>query len=364
MWMLVLFTLFYFLYVYFIVIFVKNKKTSVILALLPVTLLSGFRYDVGFDFQSYVLYFHQSQYDSEVYLDITFKIFSKIYGYVHANEQMLFLTYSFLSSYMTYKIISRIHSDYNTTNANVFFVIMILSFYSFYFFMTLNQIRSSLSALFISYAFIRRDKDLWCFVNLILSVLFHSAAIFLAPLLFIIDRVSIKVILLSFPVFAAFAYLNLFTDAVKFFLSFFNSRFIVYFDSKFFEPKEGLEKIYTLITTGIMFIVLNYAVKILDVSFYRVLKFCYLFLLLRLMSMDALIFARLSDFIKPLAIITITITICVFSKKIKPNIIPLSYTIIVLAIALLNVFLGSNISTDDNYEYGINFCVFGEICPL
>ncbi|KGA24614.1 hypothetical protein AO825_11680 [Pectobacterium brasiliense] len=364
MWMLIFFTLLYFAYSCLIVFSIKNKHLSIGLLLLPVTILSGFRYDVGFDFNTYVLYFHQSQNDNEVYLDATFRLLSKICGDIGANEQLLFLTYSLLSSYMIYKIVIKIAYSYNVVEINTFVLLIILSFYSFYFFLSQNQIRSSLSALFLCYAFLRKEKDIWCYINLILGVLFHSAAIFLVPLIFIIDRVSIKLIFIIFPIIAAFAFFNFFTDFIKLFLSAFNSRFLVYFNSDFFEPKAGLEKIYTLITTVIMFAMLNAAVRILDSSFERTLKFCYLFLLLRLMSIDALIFARLSDFLKPLSIVIVSVTICYISKKIKPNILAFLYLIAVMFAAILNIFWGSNISDLNDYKYNFNICLFGEICPV
>lgn len=358
------FTLFYFSYVFILGIFIKNNKLLLVSSLIPVTLISGFRYNVGFDFLSYVNYFNLLRYNEDVYLDLSFKYLSYAILYINGNEQFLFLTYAVLYSialYFLIQIASKTYADANAVDA-VFVIGLVLSFYAFYFLLTLNQIRSTLSAVFLCYAFLKDRKDIAFYFSVCLSIFFHSAALFLIPIYFMLSRVNIKFLLCMFPFLIILSYFNAFSGFIKYILNLFDSRFISYFDSEYFLPKEGVEKFYSILSMSAIIVIVMTMTTILPKKFESVVKLVICFLLLRAMSIDIMIFARLSDFLKPIAIILIFTMIYIASQKVKPNIILPFYFLSVLCIILLNVYLGSNISHQSDYDYEFNICIFDSKC--
>ncbi|EEW3329046.1 oligosaccharide repeat unit polymerase, partial [Escherichia albertii] len=73
---LLFFSICYFLYVTSIGMLFNNYKVLLIFSLIPPTIVSVIRYNVGIDFMSYVDYFNQLKYTDEIYLDDTFKYIS------------------------------------------------------------------------------------------------------------------------------------------------------------------------------------------------------------------------------------------------------------------------------------------------
>ncbi|WP_345768833.1 EpsG family protein [Citrobacter amalonaticus] len=359
---LVFFTFFYFLYVLSLGICIKNNKLLLISSLIPVTLISGFRYNVGFDFLSYVNYFDLLKYNEDVYLDFSFRYLSYAILYINGNEQLLFITYAILYSIALYFLIQIASKNYADAVDAVFIIGLILSFYAFYFLLTLNQIRSTLSAIFLCYAFLRERKDFAFYFSVFLSVFFHSAALFLIPIYFMLSRVNIKFLLCMFPFLIILSYFNVFSGLIRYILILFDSRFVNYFDSEYFLPKEGVEKFYSILSMSVIIVIVMTMTTILPKKFESVVKLVICFLLLRAMSIDIMIFARLSDFLKPIAIILIFTMIYKASQKVKPNIILPLYFLGVLSITLLNVYLGSNISHQSDYDYEFNICIFGSKC--
>ncbi|EGE1643548.1 oligosaccharide repeat unit polymerase, partial [Shigella boydii] len=71
MYFLLFFSIFYFVYVILIGTLCHNYKALLIFSLIPLTIVSGIRYNVGFDFMSYVDYFNQLKYSNDIYLDST-----------------------------------------------------------------------------------------------------------------------------------------------------------------------------------------------------------------------------------------------------------------------------------------------------
>ncbi len=68
----------------------NNYKVLLIFSLIPPTIVSVIRYNVGIDFMSYVDYFNQLKYTDEIYLDDTFKYISYFSYYICGNEQIVF----------------------------------------------------------------------------------------------------------------------------------------------------------------------------------------------------------------------------------------------------------------------------------
>lgn len=362
MYTLICFTVFYYVFVFAVFGFSNNIRLSIAISLLPLAVISGFRYDVGFDYDSYSQYFYLSQYDSSIYIDYSFRILSQIIYSVGGNEQFLFLIYSLISIILLYATLVQLYKKYELNS--VFICGFILAYYAFYFYLSLNQIRSSLAALFIFYAFIIPTKNIKTFSLLMLGVFFHSASVFIVPIYYFIDKVKIKLLYFIFPVVGLFAFLGAITNSIHFILTVIDSRFITYFNSEYFTPKTGLEKIYTLATTLSLLIVWFFSVNLLGLRYLRLLKMCFFFLIFRLMSMDALIFARISDFIKPISILVVSLTIYYLSKKVRPKFIFLFYISITFILVIFNIILGSNISELPNYIYQFNFCIFGHVCPI
>lgn len=361
---LLVFSLGFYFYVYLIGGGNFSIKVQLLLTLFPLFVISAFRYNVGFDFTSYQEYFKLVQTDDDVYLDVTYKWLSRIIYNLGGNEQFIFIIYSFFTIFLMYKIIECIVKNYDVKNSRVYIIGLVFCFYSFYFFLSLNQIRSSLSALFLCYAFIKDRRTISFYICIVFAVLFHSASLFLLPVYFIIKKLNFKFMLLLFPLLAVLSFFNAFSELIKLFLHITNSRFSVYFNSEFFAPKTGLEKFYTLTTTFVTLIILWISILNLPRKYETLIRLMYCFILLRLMSMDALIFARLSDFLKPISIVVIFATVNELSLKIRPKVVLPFFIIVTMALALFNIYIGSNVSEMPNYKYYFNFCVFGDVCPI
>ncbi|HEE9987323.1 TPA: EpsG family protein [Citrobacter freundii] len=361
---LIIFSLGFYIFAYYIGTFNFNTKVQLFLTLFPLFIISAFRYNVGFDFTSYQDYFYLVQEDNDVYLDMTYKSLSRLFYDIGGNEQCIFIIYSLLTVFLLYKIFEYIVVNYDVKNRRIYIIGLVFSFYSFYFFLSLNQIRSSLSALFLCYAFIKDKRTIVFYLCFFFAFLFHSASIFLFPVYFVIKKLNFKFMLFLFPVLALLSFFNLFSELIKVLLLVSNSRFSVYFNSEFFTPKVGLEKFYTLATTFVTLVILGISILNLPRRYEMLLRLVYCFILLRLMSMDALIFARLSDFLKPVSIIIVFATIYEISFKFRPNFILPFYIIAIMILALFNIYIGSNISEIPNYKYYFNFCIFGKVCPI
>ncbi|HAX3200026.1 TPA: oligosaccharide repeat unit polymerase, partial [Escherichia albertii] len=132
--------------------------------------------------------------------------------------------------------------------------------------------------------------------------------------------------------------------------------------SEYFVPKTGMEKMYSVISMTIVLGMVVCLFKLLPEKFDLMIKFVILFVLLRAMSIDILIFARISDFLKPITIILVFTAIYFASNKVTPRIILPIYLIMILLLCLFNIKIGSNITKDDHYTYGYNICLFGNKC--
>lgn len=362
MYFLLFFSIFYFVYVILIGTLCHNYKALLIFSLIPLTIVSGIRYNVGFDFMSYVDYFNQLKYSNDIYLDSTFKYISYFTYYIGGNEQILFLIYAVFYSVALYFLIKLVLENYITEINNFYTIGLVLSFYSFYFLLSFNQIRAVLSALILCYGLLKNKIDFSFIITITLSILFHSAAMFILPLYFVLRKINVTVLLVIFPFLVVASFFNIFSDIVRFILTLLNSRFLTYFNSEYFVPRTGMGKMYSMIS---MIIVLGMVVclsKLLPKKFDLMIKFVILFVLLRAMSIDILIFARFSDFLKPMAIILIFTAIYFSSNKVRPRIILPFYLIMTLFLCIFNIIIGSNITKGNYYTYGYNICFFGNKC--
>lgn len=345
-----------------ICILLPDRRLFIIAALVPTTLVAGFRYDVGFDFMSYVNYFELLRSTSDVYLDPTFKLITYLIQFLGGNAQALFLLYAILYSVGLYYLVVIAYQKCINRVSITYACGLLLAFYSFNFFLSLNQIRSTLSAVFISCALLKDKKDVSFYIMAFLAILFHSAALFIFPLYFILRRVNVKLLLLMFPFLVFLSYFNLFSGLIKYILLFFDSRFLTYFESEFFIPKTGLEKTYSIFSIIIVLGVVVSCAKLLPRQYDMMIKYVVFFVLLRAMSIDILIFSRLSDFLKPIAIILIFTSVYRLSYLVRPKIVLPCYFACILCLCLFNVMVGSNISKETDYNYYFNICIFSKAC--
>ncbi len=169
---LIIFSLGFYIFAYYIGTFNFNTKVQLFLTLFPLFIISAFRYNVGFDFTSYQDYFYLVQEDNDVYLDMTYKSLSRLFYDVGGNEQCIFIIYSLLTVFLLYKIFEYIVVNYDVKNRRIYIIGLVFLFIHFTF-LSLNQIRSSLSALFLCYAFIKDKRTIvfyLCFFLLFYSI--------------------------------------------------------------------------------------------------------------------------------------------------------------------------------------------------
>lgn len=176
--MLIYFALFFFL-AFFVILENVNVKILPIFKLLTVVLLisiSGFRYEIGSDYQNYVFMFDNL--DDYPLLEYGFKYLVLAITLIGGSVQHLFLFTSAL-------IILLLAYTINKYNRRCFFTALAVYVISFVYFESMNTVRQAIAISFMCYAVCSYifNKKRWAFLLLvILSSLFHSSAIFVGVL--------------------------------------------------------------------------------------------------------------------------------------------------------------------------------------
>lgn len=150
----------------------SNSKWLFVIALLPMILLAGFRYDVGIDFQSYWdVFLHADSYLTE-FGHRALCLLLSMFGF---GPQMIFLLYAFVITYFTCKTLSGFFPQYLC-------LICLLYFVSDYF-ASMNIMRQYMATIFFLYSirYIRSRSVVKYFTCILLAACFHYSALFLLP---------------------------------------------------------------------------------------------------------------------------------------------------------------------------------------
>lgn len=164
----------------------KNSKTFLILSMLPLVILVGFRsINVGTDTNGYVNAFYRLMDGTMSSVDIAwlsfgYRFIAKVVGTIFGkNYIMLNLTIAILTLTFMYKSI--------TNNSKDEVMSLYILFSTCLFYQLFNQSRQMLSIAIVlySYKFIRNRNLKYFLISIILATLIHSSAIIFLPFYFL-----------------------------------------------------------------------------------------------------------------------------------------------------------------------------------
>lgn len=186
--------------------YIKNKYFD-FLPYLIMGIFVGLRYQVGRDYLNYCYIYNNIRDNIEYDVEFGYKIIVKICQSFGGTQQIVFLIFSLLTSFFTYKFIKKNSLDYNLST-------IIYLCIGPYFLSSTNVIRQALSVSVFLYSikFIKEKKLLKYLISILFSFPIHSTAIFLIPFYFILDKkIKCSYYLLMF----LFLYFSLRTNLVN-----------------------------------------------------------------------------------------------------------------------------------------------------
>lgn len=185
----------------------RQRKLMLFLAMLPLFLLSAFRYNVGTDFQNYwghaatVLQGRTWRYNFEEGYQRLVEVIMRITG----NPQMVFVITSAMIIYLFWWGIRR-----GSSNWKISIVVFVLGSF---FFSSMNLIRMyiAISLVFVGYTFLLDGKNKTFLFLVLLAVLFHKTAlvsIFVLPIWLNRNRMSMRLVAIYLLIFAGVCVLS------------------------------------------------------------------------------------------------------------------------------------------------------------
>lgn len=181
---------------------IKSKFVMNSIDFLPYLLLiiiTGFRYNVGTDYQGYVTNFNLFETSNIGRFEITFQIITGIAHFFNLNQQFLFLTYAAITYtfiYLSVKYFDKL-GEYRH-----FIIMLVLLYILFNSFNTIRQM-AAVAIFFYSLRFIIEKKIFKYFIFIFIASLFHQSALicFIFYPLLVIKSNKLFIVLLISPVF-------------------------------------------------------------------------------------------------------------------------------------------------------------------
>lgn len=184
------------------------KNFSSVLLIIVLTVLSGFRYNVGRDFMSYEIMYNDPDNYRNLFIEPVWILFSKVLHMVGGTSTTWFLCTSFIINLLFILAIRRMSKNFYLSVA---FYICIPQLYLESF----NIVRQfvAMSIIFYwSYLFFEKRYIRFLFI-IILASFFHTSALLLLPF-FILSRLRIPNIILLLGIFVCFLLRNQFLSLV------------------------------------------------------------------------------------------------------------------------------------------------------
>lgn len=267
----------------------KIKKIIFLsISFLQMFLLSVFRLNIGYDYQMYVEGFYRmamSGFSDMNYLDweIGFVLFTKIVAFFTLNHYIYLGIISFFclgsSAYFIYK------------NSKMVCLSTILFINLYFFYLNMNFLRQSIaiSIILFSWSFLKRNKFIPYILIVLLAATFHSTALIMIPLYFIVKIKPTKVLTflycygLLFFYISSKGFINLLTDI--FYQDYKNSIFL-----------QGLSFLYALLPILVLIVTIIFRTELLKANKYNqyLIHFVYLTTFLMIIMSRHAILERLS----------------------------------------------------------------------
>lgn len=165
----------------------KNTTLKVFVALLPLTLVSIFRYDVGWDYIKIYTngFYYVGKYNLAWFTEKGFLLIIKLLYTVFGNPISLFVLFGILTSYFFALCCKQYVNNYKYMH-----IFILMFFITRTYFMSLNIIRQSLAILIILYAlhYIKEKKFLKYLIFILLAFEIHFTSIVYLPLYFVLNK--------------------------------------------------------------------------------------------------------------------------------------------------------------------------------
>lgn len=346
----------------FIIIFIINifgtrkvGKIDIVFFLI-LAIVSGFRYDVGTDFFSYVNYFNLIDSGNPIDVEPGFLILSKFISFLNLNSQALFILLSSLTMIFFYKGLV-----FYTKGEYTFKPVLYIIFLLFTFIPSLNVVRQLLATAIIFYAsrHIIDRNFIKYFIWVIIASLFHTSSIALIVLYFIVSKsYKISILLSILLVSIVMTYFNVFTVVLEFILIHFPfldiGDYISYYLISDYNSRHidiGIVN-YVNIFVVILFVLLknklfNDQKSILSFNLF------YLFNLFSIIQLDASVISRLTYFFSIYMAIAVPRFGILFDKKSR-HIVEYLLLILYSILYLYNIIFAGGSHDIIPYEYNLN----------
>lgn len=211
----------------------NNKKSESFrilsfLSAVPLTVISGLRYNVGADYKGYTNFFYYMLYNPNSKIignfEIGFKLMTKLIQSVTSNPIWLFITISIIISFFVFKAI------YNESPNPPLSIFLYVSM-QFYFY-SMNGMRQfiAMSIFMFSIKYIKNRKIIPFLLLNLIGVTFHSSSILFIPLYFLYNikltpKVSVLLLFIC-TIFANYIYKYLLMIVL-------NTKYATYIGSKY-----------------------------------------------------------------------------------------------------------------------------------
>lgn len=169
--------------VFLSIIIPYNRKAGLILFII-LGLFSGFRYNVGIDYASYLDVYQYIIEGYNVTNEPFFQYFIKAIDYLGFNAQFFFLISALFTQYFVYQSIKHLSKEFVLSTL---IYVCIVSFYLF----TFNVVRQWLGVSVFLYSLnfvVAKDYKRYFIYNLLAALFFHISLLFFLPLPFFLTK--------------------------------------------------------------------------------------------------------------------------------------------------------------------------------
>lgn len=161
---------------------IKTKNILIFFATLPMILVSGFRYMVGVDYNTYAWIFGEINIGNKTHVEIGYVFLNKIVGYFTHDFIWLFVL---TSAIIICFVVAAVKQNSNNFAYSLFLFISLG-----YYFYSMNSVRHfmALSIYFFAQKYMKK-QEFWKFFLLILvAATFHKVALIAIPIYFVFTR--------------------------------------------------------------------------------------------------------------------------------------------------------------------------------
>lgn len=297
----------------------KYNKVFIIIAILSLIIVSGFRYKSGTDFHTYTEIFEitansKGPIDLKESTDVGFTIFCKILSSISKDPQIMFLGASIITNILIVFVLAKYSKRFELS--------MWLYITTFTYYSTFNGLRQWMAAAIIftgtKYLINERDFKKY-FIIILFASLFHASALVMIPIYFVINSKIFSIrnlyMILGF-VFAVFVY-SKFTSILEVLLqSTQYSHYIEVFrsDTNGIHP---LRLIVYLIPVGIFCLHHKVLNKENDIRIERLGNLCIINFLIMFMALRQVFFARLTFYFDLYYLLLIPMIIDIGNEKFR-----------------------------------------------